>query len=68
MIDNGGTLNGNFESIMNKPVPIIPLNKPENVDLISEENKRFLIDLSSLSVFGYVIFAFLKSYILWRFL
>jgi hypothetical protein len=68
MIDNGGTLDGDFESIMNKPVPIIQLNKPEKVDMISEENKKFLIDLSSLSVFGYVIFAFLKSYILWRFI
>ncbi|MFA5061394.1 MAG: hypothetical protein WC494_03720 [Candidatus Pacearchaeota archaeon] len=68
MIDNGGTLNGNFESIVNKPVPTIQLNKPEKVDLISDDNKKFLIDLSSLSVFGYVIYAFLKSYFLWRFI
>ena len=67
-IDNGESLNGNFESIMNKPVPTIQLNKPEKVDMISEENKKFLIDLSSLSVFGYVIYAFLKSYLLWRFI
>jgi len=68
MIDNGGTLEGNFESIMNKPVPTIQLNKPEKLDMVSEENKKFLIDLSSLSVFGYVIYAFLKSYFLWRFI
>lgn len=69
-IDNGETLNGNFESIMDKPVPEeIQLNKIEEVEPISEENKKFLIDLSSLSVFGYVVYSFLKRYyLLLRFL
>jgi hypothetical protein len=67
-IDSGNSLNGNFESIIGKPVPEIQLNKVENVDLISDENKEFLIDLSSISVFGYVLGAFLKNYLLWRFL
>jgi hypothetical protein len=68
LVDNGGSLNGDFNSIMGKPVPEIQLNKVEEVDLISEENKKFLIDLSSLSIFGYIVWAFLKSYISWRFL
>ena len=71
MIDFGGSLNGDFESIMNKPVEdTIRLNKLEEIGLeISDENKDFLIDFSSISVFGYVIYAFLKEYyLLLRFL
>lgn len=72
MIDSGGySLNGDFESIMDKPVEdTIQLNKLEEVDLgISDENKEFLIDFSSFSLFGYVVFAFLKRYyLLLRFL
>ncbi|MFH0711550.1 MAG: hypothetical protein V1889_00310 [archaeon] len=66
MINSGGSLNGNFESILNKPVEnTIQLNKLEEVDLkISDENKKFLIDFSSISIFGYVIYAFLKKYYL----
>jgi hypothetical protein len=68
-IDRGGTLNGNFESVIGKPIPEIQLNKIEEVELISDENKKFLIDFSSLSVFGYVVYSFLKRYyLLWRLL
>ena len=71
VIDNGETLDGNFESILNKPVEdTIQLNKLEEVDFkISEDNKKFLIDFSSISVFGYVVYSFLKRYyLLLRFL
>ena len=71
MIDNGGTLDGDFNSILNKPVEdTFQLNKLEEVDLkISDENKTFLIDFSSISIFGYVVYAFLrKYYLLLRFL
>jgi len=47
LIDNGGSLNGDFNSIMGNPIPEIQLNKPEKVDMISEDNKKFLIDISS---------------------
>ncbi|MFA4960264.1 MAG: hypothetical protein WC548_01225 [Candidatus Pacearchaeota archaeon] len=64
LIDNGGSLNGNFESIVGKPVAVIELNKIEEVDQISDENKKFLIDFSSFSLFGYVVYAFLRKYYL----
>lgn len=63
-INNGETLDGNFESIIGKPVPEIQLNKIEEIKPISDENKEFLIDFSSLSLFGYVVYAFLKRYYL----
>jgi hypothetical protein len=64
-IDNGKTLDGNFESIIGKPVGVIKLNTIEEVDIkISDENKKFLIDFSSFSVFGYVVYSFLKKYYL----
>ena len=67
-IDNDETLDGNFESIMGKPVGTIQLNDMQEVS-ISEENKEFIIDFSSFSIFGYVIYAFLKKYyLLWRLL
>jgi len=72
MINSGGSsLDGNFNSIMDRPVvDTIQLNKLEEVDLkISEENKVLLIDFSSISIFGYIIYSFLKWYfLLWRFL
>ena len=71
MIDSGdASLDGDFESIRDKPIGTIQLNKLEEVNLgISEENQDFLIDLSSMSVFGYIVYAFLKKYyILLRFL
>jgi hypothetical protein len=68
-IDSGSSLNGNFDSIMNKQVPEIQLNKIEEVEPISEENKEVLIDISSIFLFFYVVYAFLKRYyLLWRFL
>jgi hypothetical protein len=64
-IDSGGTLNGNFESVIGKPVEVIKLNKIEEVDVkISDKNKKFLIDFSSFSFFGYVVYSFLKKYYL----
>ena len=72
MISSGGaSLDGNFNSILDKPIEdTIQLNKLEEVDLkISEENKEFLIDFSSISIFGYVVYSFLKKYyLLLRFL
>lgn len=68
-IDNGGSLDGAFESIIGKPVPVIPLSKVEEIEPISDENKEFLIDMSQISIFGYVVYEFLKRYsLLWRFL
>ena len=65
MINSGkASLNGDFESILNKPLEeIVQLNKLEKVE-ISEENKKFLKDFSSISIFGYVIYSFLKKYYL----
>ncbi len=63
-VDKGGSLNGDFVSIVGKPVGVIELNKIEEVDQVSEENKKFLVDFSSFSVFGYVVYAFLKKYYL----
>jgi len=71
VINSGGSLNGDFESILDKPVEdTIQLNKLEEVGpMISDENKEFLIDFSSISLFGYVVFTFLKKYyLLLRFL
>jgi len=67
MINNKGSLNGDFESIIGKPVDIIQLNKIQEVS-ISKENKEFLIDISSFSILGYVVFSFLKKYYLLQFL
>jgi len=66
MIDSGGSLNGDFKSIQNKPIEeTIQLNKLEKADIkISDENKKFLIDFSSISIFGYVVYSFLKKYYL----
>ena len=67
MIDSGkASLDGNFNSILgNKPKDIIQLNKLEETKLeISDDNKKFLIDLSSISLFGYIIYVFLKKYYL----
>jgi hypothetical protein len=66
LISNEGSLNGNFESIITKPIKEdVKLNKLEEVDLkISEENKKFLIDFSSISIFGYFVYAFLRKYYL----
>jgi hypothetical protein len=60
----GGSLNGDFVSIVGKPFGVIELNKIEEVDKISKENKKFMIDFSSLSIFGYVVYSFLKNYYL----
>ncbi|MCD4771700.1 hypothetical protein K8R30_04790 [archaeon] len=67
MIDSGeASLDGNFNPTLgNKPKDIIQLNKLEETKLeISDDNKKFLIDLSSISLFGYIIYAFLKKYYL----
>ena len=72
LIDSGDvSLNGNFESIMNKPAgDEIQLNKIEEVGLsINERDKESLINLSSISLFGYIINAFVrKHYLLSKFL
>ena len=67
MINSGGlSLDGEFESTLNRPVEDgIQLNRQEKIELkISEENKEFLIDFSSISIFGYLVFSFLKRYYL----
>ena len=65
-INSKASYRGDFESIIDKPVEdTIQLNKLEEVDLkISEENKEFLIDFSSISLFGYIVYSFLKKYYL----
>ena len=65
-IDNGESLDGDFESIMNQPVPdVIQLNTLEEVDYkINEDDKKFLIDFSSISLFFYVVYSFVKKYYL----
>lgn len=67
MIDSGSiSFDGNFDSILNNPTEdTIQLNKLEEMELgVSDENKRFLIDFSSISIFGYVVYSFLKKYYL----
>jgi len=61
---NEVSLNGDFESMFDKPIEdTIELNNLEEVNLgISDENKEILIDFSSMSIFGYIIYAFLKRY------
>ena len=71
LINTGGSsLDGDFDSILNKPIEeTIQLNKLEENPKISDENKKFLIDFSSISIFGYVIYIFFKRYyLLWSFL
>jgi hypothetical protein len=65
MLDSGeASLDGDFDSILDKPIEdTIELNKLEEVS-ISNESKKFLIDFSSFSIFGYVVYAFLKKYYL----
>ena len=68
MIDSGeASLDGNFDSILDKPIEeTIQLNKLEESPKISDENKKFLIDFSSISIFGYTSYIFLKRYyLLW---
>ncbi|MCD4771667.1 hypothetical protein K8R30_04625 [archaeon] len=67
MVDSGdASLDGNFDSILgNIPEDTIQLNKLEEVELkISDENREFLIDFSSISLFGYIVYSFLKRYYL----
>jgi hypothetical protein len=63
---NDASLKGNFKPTLGKEIPCtIQLNKPEAItQIISDDNKIFLIDLSSISLFGYIIYAFLKKYYL----
>ena len=63
---NDASLNGNFKSTLGKEIPCtIQLNKPEIItQIISDDNRLFLIDISSISLFGYIIYAFLKKYYL----
>jgi hypothetical protein len=70
MIDSGdASLDGDFISIFgNEFEDVVELNTQEVVGLqISEENKEFLLDFSSISFFGYLIFSFLKNYFFSRF-
>jgi hypothetical protein len=66
MIDSGeASLDGNFNSILGNKPKEIQLNKLEETKLeISNNNKKFLIDFSSISLLGYIIYAFLKKYYL----
>jgi len=67
IINSGGaSLDGNFISIMNKPIEdSIQLNKPEDADFeISDENKKFLIDFFSISLFVCVVYSFFKKHYL----
>src|SRR3989339_1182111 len=58
-IDSGNSLNGDFVSITTRQTPEdIQLNKLEEVGpIISDENKEFLIDFSSISIFGYFLYS-----------
>jgi len=70
-IDSGNSLNGDFVSITTRQTPEdIQLNKLEEVGpIISDENKEFLIDFSSISIFGYFLYSIGKKYyLLTRFL
>jgi TolA-binding protein len=62
LISNGGSLNGNFNSMKeNQELNVVQLNELQEEELkISPENKALLIDLSSLSLMGYFLFAILK--------
>jgi len=64
------SLEGDFDSVMDDEIEeVIELNSLEEIGWnISEENQIFLIDLSSLSLMGYILFSFLKSYFSVRFL
>jgi len=64
------SLEGDFDSVMDDEIEeVIELNSLETIGWnISDENKTFLIDMSSLSLIGYVLFSFLKSYFYLRFL
>ena len=67
MIDSdGASLDGNFNSILNRQVGnSIQLNTLEEVDFeLSENNKKFIIDFSSISLFTYIVYSFLKKYYL----
>ena len=63
-IDNGESLDGSFESIINQPIPdVIQLNTLEEAGYkINEDDKKFLIDFSSISLFFYVAYSFVKKY------
>ncbi|MCA9487801.1 MAG: hypothetical protein KC516_02460 [Nanoarchaeota archaeon] len=62
----GSSMNGDFESELDQElVDPIELNELEENSLkIEEENKKFLLDISSLSIFGYFSFLFLRRYFL----
>ena len=71
IINSGeASLDGDFESTLDKPIEeTIQLNKLEENPKISDENKKVLIDFSSISIFGYTIYIFLKRYyLLWSYL
>ena len=64
------SLEGDFDSVMDDEIEdVIELNSLEEIGWnISGENKSFLIDMSSLSIIGYILFSFLKSYFFLRLL
>lgn len=66
IVNSGGSLSGNFDSLVDEQnIDIIKLNKLEDYEIaLSDENKTFLIDFSSISFFGYVLYAFSKKYYL----
>lgn len=72
MINSGdASLDGDFEPLDTATIDnSIELKRVQDEELkIDEENKKFLLDLSSFSIFGYFIWEFLKQYfLLWRFL
>ena len=63
LINSGGiSLDGDYESILDRPIEDIQLNSIEESQFeISDEDKTFLIDFSSVSLFGYMIYSFLKK-------
>jgi len=63
-IDSGSSLNGDFVSITTQPIKEeIQLNTIEEVGpRVSDENKEFLIDFSSISIFGYFLYSLAKKY------
>lgn len=67
--DKSGEPLKTFKYDKNTPLTI-KLDKFDNsTEKLSDDNKEFLIDLSSLSLFGYVIYEFLrKTYLLGSFI
>jgi hypothetical protein len=66
LIESGGSLKGDFKSIIGKSSGNkIELNKIEDIDTkLNNDDKKFIIDLSSISLIGYVVYSFIRKYYL----